>query len=103
MRTVLLASALLIAAVPAEAISRYETARLTCDEAQSRVQSEGAVILRYRSERDPSLPLYDRYVAHGGYCGVTEYPKVEFIPTADTRSCPVYRCAQRNFDDRFPR
>lgn len=103
MKQILLAGAVLLAVAPAEAISRYETARLSCGEAQSRVEAEGAVILRYRSERNPSLPLYDRYVAHGGYCQPTEYAKVEFIPTADTRSCPVYKCVQRSFDGVWPR
>ena len=97
MRTVLVALSLLATALPAQAISRYNSMQMSCGEAQSRIQQEGAVILRYRSARDPSLPLYDRYVAHGGYCQRGEYAKLEVVPTADTRSCRVLRCMQRTF------
>lgn len=85
----------------AHAISRYESQSLTCGEAQSIVASEGAAILRYRSERNPGLPLYDRYVAHGGYCQSSEYAKNDWVPTADTPSCPVLSCEERDFEDFF--
>ena len=88
---------------PAAAISRYETARLSCDQAQSRIANEGAVILRYRSERNPSLPLYDRYVAHGGFCEPNEYAANAYVPTADTKSCFVLVCKSRVFNNPFRR
>ncbi len=97
MRTLVIALSLLVTALPAQAISRYNSMQMSCGEAQSRIQREGAVILRYRSARDPSLPLYDRYVAHGGYCQRGEYAKLEVVPTADTRSCQVLRCMQRTY------
>lgn len=103
MRSLLIAATLVLAVAPAHAISRYESMRLTCDQARAAVATEGAVILRYRSERNPSLPLYDRYVAHGGYCSPQEYAQTVYVPTSDTGSCPVYRCQQRNFDSVFPR
>lgn len=97
-RKLLAASALLVAGMatmPAQAISRYESTRMSCDQAQSAISAEGAVILRYRSSRNPSLPLYDRYVAHGGYCEPNEYAANAYVPTADTRSCYVRVCKDR--------
>jgi hypothetical protein len=91
----------LLAASQAHAISRYNSESMSCGEAQSRVIEEGAVILRYHSQRNPSLTLYDRYVAHRGFCRMDEYAKAAWVPTADTPSCPVYTCEPQNFDD-FP-
>ncbi len=95
MRTVLIALALAATALPAQAISRYTSTQMSCGEAQSRVRDEGAVILRYQSTRVAGLPLYDRYVAHVGYCQVNETTKLMVVPTADTRSCPVLKCIPR--------
>ena len=97
MRTLLLASCLMLATFPAQAISRYNSEGMSCAQAQAIVQSEGAAILRYRSLRNPSLPLYDRYVASSFYCQPDEYAKVIGIPTADSRQCPVYKCQPRNY------
>jgi hypothetical protein len=101
MKNVLVAAGLLSAMVPAHAISRYESRSLTCGEAQAIVASEGAAILRYQSERNPSLTLYDRYVRNRAFCQPTEVTKYDWIPTADTRSCPVLTCEQRNFENRY--
>ena len=60
MKSLLLALCLSLLAAEAQAISRYNSTSMSCDEVQARVYGEGAVILRYRSRRDPSLPLYGR-------------------------------------------
>ncbi|MDP3898903.1 MAG: hypothetical protein Q8Q62_19710 [Mesorhizobium sp.] len=101
MRMFIVGLCLAASALPAQAISRYNSMQMSCSQAQSRIQSEGAVILRYRSARNPSLPLYDRYVAHGGYCKQDEFAKLEVVPTADTNRCRVLRCMQKTypFDD----
>lgn len=95
----LLAFALTMASAEAYAISRYSSQGMSCARAQAIVENEGAVILRYSSARNPGLPLYDRYVAHDGYCSYGEYAKVDWVPTRDTPSCPVFRCEQRTYDD----
>ena len=92
MRKILVALCLAASVLPAQAISRYESMQMSCGEAQARIQQEGAVILRYRSPRNPSLPLYDRYVASARWCNGGEYTKLEAVPTADTNRCTVYRC-----------
>jgi hypothetical protein len=88
-----------LVAMPAAAISRYESMSLTCREAQARIIEEGAVVLRYPSARNPSLTLYDRYVESRAYCQPTEYARAQWIPTADTHACPVYHCKEIEYDD----
>jgi hypothetical protein len=100
-KTIILAAAVAAAAVPAHAISRYNAESMTCQQAQASVANEGAVILRYSSRSNPSLTLYDRYIAHRGYCQMGEYAKAAWIPTADTASCPVYKCEDRQFREPF--
>jgi hypothetical protein len=95
MRTLLISACLLATILPAQAISRYNSMQLSCDQAQSRIASEGAVILRYRSARDPSLPLFDRYVAHDGWCDHDQYARLFSVPTADATQCPVLKCFPR--------
>jgi hypothetical protein len=101
MRTLLTIAAVLAAAIPAEAISRYNSDSLSCAETQARVSDEGAVILRYRSTRNPSLTLYDRYVADGRFCGFREYARLATVPTADRGACRVLVCKPVEYDDHF--
>jgi hypothetical protein len=100
MKTALLALGLCVMAVDAQAISRYDPTRMSCDQVQATIAQQGAVILRYQSARTPGLPLYDRYVDSGGFCerGEIAYPAT--VPTADTKSCPVYLCKVPDLDDR---
>jgi len=91
MRYVLAAVLLAATALPASAISRYNTQSMACDNVQMRVQREGAAILRYKSSRT-NMTLYDRYVAHDGYCDADEYARLEVVPAADTDRCRVLRC-----------
>ncbi len=94
MKKILCALVLAVAVLPAHAISRYNTNGMQCDEVQYRVKSEGAAILRYKSSRT-NMTLYDRYVAHGGYCDINEYAKLEVVPASDTNRCRVLKCMPR--------
>ncbi|WP_040676686.1 hypothetical protein [Nitratireductor pacificus] len=76
----------------AEAISRYNSTAMSCAAVQGRIAAEGAAIMRYRSQRNPSLTLYDRYVAHGYLCPAGHRAVRSHIPTADRASCPVLHC-----------
>lgn len=87
-------------AAEAHAVSRYDPTRMSCDGVQVRVAREGAVILRYRSPRNPSLPLYDRYVSDSRFCPAGQVRTRAYVPSADTRSCPVYKCKQPEFERR---
>ncbi len=99
MKLLPLAIALVLMAAPAHAISRYNSLDMGCTAVQSAVAREGAAIFRYPSKRKPSLILYDRYVAHGGFCAVGEYAANAWIPTADREKCFVRTCKQINYDD----
>lgn len=101
MRMMIAFLAVLVAATPAAAISRYKAWTMSCGEAKSLIRAEGAVILRYRSARNPSLSLYDRYVRDSRFCPAGEQAQYTTIPTADTAACPVRNCVQVDFDDDF--
>ena len=89
MRMLIATLCLLAACIPAGAISRYNAATMSCSEVKGRIRSEGAVILRFRSTFNPSIPRFGRYVAHNGFCEVDEFADFASVPTADTKSCPV--------------
>ena len=99
MRTAIIAAVLALAATSqASAISRYNTQGMSCGSVQAAVKSEGAVILRYASANTPNMTLYDRYVAHGGYCDPDQAVRAFGVPTSDSASCPVLKCFQRADD-----
>ena len=87
------------AAGEAQAISRYQTMRMSCAEVQGAVRREGAVILRWQSKRTPGLPLYGRYVRDQRFCQFGEVIDFDSVPTADRRSCPVYQCVRPDYDN----
>jgi len=97
MKRIILALCVTAISVPAFAINRYNVQTMTCGAVQSAVDRNGAAILRYRSTRNPSLQLYDRYVRNGLYCDVGEYAKRAYVPTRDRKNCPVRKCADLEF------
>jgi hypothetical protein len=101
MRFVLGMLAVLVATAPAAAISRYNAWTMSCAKAQGLVRAEGAVILRFRSNFNPSIPRYGRFVANQSYCSVGELAEITSIPTADAKSCPVLECHQVEDYDEF--
>ncbi|MEO9613371.1 MAG: hypothetical protein ABJG86_09445 [Nitratireductor sp.] len=98
-RILVLTSLVALAATPAAAIARYQSEALDCGQAQAILEREGAAIFRYRSKRNPSLTLYDRYVLHGGYCGWDEYAANGWIPTRDDPQCFVRVCKPKIFHE----
>ena len=81
----------------AQAISRYNPTTMTCSKVKATVKGNGEVILRWPSTRDPSRPLYGRYVANQSYCGIGEIIISAYVPAADTKSCRVLQCRRRTF------
>jgi hypothetical protein len=98
MKTLLIALGLCLIAADAQAISRYDPTRMSCDRVHDTVAAHGAVLLRYRSPRNPSLTLYDRYIASSRFCDMGEYAARSSVPSADLDHCPVYRCKQIESD-----
>jgi hypothetical protein len=91
-KRLLLALCLSLVAYQAQAISRYDSTSMSCGQVQSAIDREGAVILRYRSPRDPSVQRHDRYVRDRQYCKSNERAETTLVPTADRKACPVREC-----------
>ena len=100
MRTLIATLAVLTAVAPASAISRYNASTMSCSEARSIVRSEGAVILNFRATY-ANVPRYGRFVSSDYYCASSERAETSFIPTADTKSCPVLECKLFDVDEDF--
>lgn len=99
MKRIVLALCLVAFAAEAHAISRHTSTSMSCDQVRGTLQREGAAILQYRSTRNPSLKLYDRYVADRRYCKIEEFAELAYVPAADTQSCPVRKCKVYDPDD----
>lgn len=100
-RTVLLAACLSLLSVEAQAISRYNSASMTCSQVKAKVRNEGAVILRWRSRNNPSIQRYGRFVANGGFCDSGLRAERSYVPSSDRKSCPVLECKYYDLDDEF--
>ena len=62
----------------------------SCGEAQATVSARGAAVIRTAPH------VYDRYVAHAGYCFPTQYAKPVYAATWDNPHCPIGRvCTER--------
>lgn len=99
MKTILLALGLLVIAGDAHAITRYTSTSMECAEVKQTIANDGAAIMRYRSTRGSGAQLYGRYVRNGGFCSAGERAEVSYIPTADTKQCPVRECKYVSPDD----
>jgi hypothetical protein len=92
MKAASIALFLALLAGEAHAISRYTATSMNCADIKAALQREGAVILQWRSTRNPSLPLYGRYVANRRYCQPEEVAETTFVPARDAKSCLVRKC-----------
>ncbi len=97
MKKMVLALAVVMAASPAFAISRYNSQSMSCQSARAAIHNEGAVILRYPSKRVQGMTLYDRYIRNSRYCEANEYAEWTTIPTKDNPRCRVLNC--QNIDN----
>jgi hypothetical protein len=96
MRRLLAAAAFSLVAFQAQALTRYDIDNMTCAEIQALVKTDGAAILRYRSTRTFSLPLYDTYVNGQPSCTNSEVALRTGVPSTDKKYCPVYKCVESN-------
>ncbi len=95
MRSFVLILVLVAISVPAHAVSRYATPRLSCARVQAILESEGAAILRYPSPRNSQLTLYDMYANSSRFCPDGEVARPASVPTSDNSQCRVRRCERR--------
>ncbi|HEX2727022.1 MAG TPA: hypothetical protein VHN20_14480 [Beijerinckiaceae bacterium] len=85
-----LAAACIVTSVAAQ--PRPSSVAMTCPQAASLVASRGAIVLGTGGY------TYDRFVAHRGFCLITEMTEPAWIPTRDTPQCFVgYRCKEAEF------
>jgi len=90
----ILLALLAISAVPADA-AVYDIRNWDCKRVLQTIANEGMAVLRYRSARNPSIPLYDRYVFGSRFCKPEEVLRFASVPTVDDKHCPVKRCEHR--------
>lgn len=90
MRKMVLLFVLLLFADGAQAQSRPLTLNMNCAQAAALVASRGAVVM------NTGRHTFDRYVAHGGYCTLGEFPDEAWVPTTDSAQCFVgYTCEHK--------
>lgn len=89
MKTVFTVLALCALTASAEAATRHINSRgMSCASVRGSVEASGAVILHYGDG------LYDRVVAHGGYCMHGETTQPFWAPTRDSSHCFAgYTCS----------
>ena len=100
MRTFLIAACLSMVSLQAQAISRYTSTSMSCDEVKATIKREGAAIMQYQSKRVAGLPLYNRYVRDRTFCPGDQTTQTTYIPAAGGKSCPVRKCVEIEFFDR---
>lgn len=100
MKTILLAVCLTMLAAEAQAASRYTSTSMSCAQTRGTIVNQGAAILQWRSPTS-GVQRYDRYVRDDSFCPTGQYAERAWVPTADTQSCPVYKCKQIDRDDFF--
>jgi len=101
MKRAILTLCIVMVSFPTLAINRYNVTKMSCSAIQQVVQREGAAILRWESKRKPGLPLYNRYVRHGGFCEPGQYARSAYVPSKDRANCRVRECRDIDFDDGF--
>jgi hypothetical protein len=84
-------AALAFPAGDALAISRYNSASMTCSAIHDTLNRERAVILRYSTPSSGGAPLYDRYVVDGAQCWSGTEAARSLIPAGDG-GCSVLYC-----------
>lgn len=98
MKRVVLTACIVLVSVPALAIERYNVQTMSCSAVQQAVDRDGAAILRWQSERNPQLTLYDRFVRNALFCDRNKFPKRAYVPTSNRASCPVKKCVDSTID-----
>lgn len=70
----------------------------SCGQAQAIVAARGAAVIHTAPN------IYDRYVAHAGFCFPTQYAKPTFAATRDNPYCPIGAiCVEREGGRRWRR
>ena len=85
MKKILVALTLLVSSI---AFARQNTIEMTCAEARQLVNEKGALVISLGKPY-----VYDRVVAHSGYCSISEFASPKWAPTQDSNRCFIgYTC-----------
>lgn len=94
-------AAVLSTVTSAGAISRLDASGMSCFGLQDAIARRGEAIVYSRSTFS-GRRLYERYVAHRGFCYANEVIQYRTVATRDTPRCTVQRCIlPLNDDDDF--
>lgn len=85
----------LLLAPPAVAVDRLNASEHPCASIHERIESEGAIIVRYPSSRPIGLTLYDRYVAGAYMCGSDDGLVNVTVPAHDGM-CTLTACQHQS-------
>lgn len=96
------AAGLALLSTEADAISRYNSKSMSCAAIKAKIQAEGAVILRWPSTQNPGNTLFGRFVANKNYCSFGELLVRTTVPSADRKSCAVYKCTRHSWMEDNP-
>lgn len=80
----------------AQAISRYTSTSMSCASIHHKIEAEGAAIFRWTQK--PNISRYGRYVVNDSLCGFKERAQPIYIPSSDSKQCPVLEC--QHYDPR---
>lgn len=76
--------------------ARPYSKNMSCAAAKDLVTANGAIVMNYDYSARAGW-LYERFVAHGGYCGGGEITKAAWVETNDSASCFIgYTCEQHS-------
>lgn len=92
MRGILLGLVLALPASAAAADPAFTITNMSCASVQAALRANGSAILHYRSNRNPGLPLYSRYVSDSRFCDPGETAAYASVPTQDKKDCTVRKC-----------
>ena len=70
---------------------RINAARNSCAAVKATIDRHGAAIVWFRSPFTGNA-IYDRYVAHRGFCQYYEQIEYRSVKTRDTNRCLLQRC-----------
>lgn len=102
MKKIMTAAAMVIISMgAAHALSGYNSTKLTCAQAQSAINAKGEAIRSYPSGNASGATLSARYVKDSSACSGSEFAQRSYIPTSDSKDCPVFTCAPTQGDHSF--
>lgn len=90
-KTLLAVLPMLVIATSVQALPKYTSTRMSCDQVQATVRQHGVVVLTYPAPKGGRM-LYDNYVSSRRFCRPGEITERVGVPSANRSYCPVLKC-----------